>query len=1083
MVWSNICARYKDESGVEHEKPFWSPPRRPPTAPTFSLNNETHVAFVHAFTRLSAEMFGVDTKLSGGVADKGNFCEVLRTRVPKIESVWKQEKAHAKEEVDATELVRKIVGARGGRSSALYSLRNLRTTFFEKDDDNNGHIALVNAASNIRACSYGIEPLSFEETKVIAGKIIPAIATTTSAVAGLVIIEMVKVVKFRLHHGSECFAHPPVSGISLDGRIAIFRDANLNLALSEGAVNLMDPQTPQRLSIPGCDEVVTRWSRWEFDAWREMTVQDLIDFVSRRVSGVKIQSVVELKTGTTVFRRDANRSGNITHESEQYHELLPKLLEASRSDFVDLQVTTLPNSTANEPMPLPTVRLYIKPRKSALVIWIRRAQSPNLQHKRTIAAGPEPAFIDISAGIRLLLSLAGVESVVKHIADFDELFLRHSPLPMTLLSRAGCLPCSFNIAVQDVSSGSWYFGLANILEGLEQRFRVYLHPEHNLRPAAPFLQSGRTLAFFMETWIPRSAQLLAQNYGASVASSARTVAENDLAFAAVQDDISQVVQSFKTLFACGSRISYPDFALVPLLPLFVERAVVEAQATRRRVEHGKASRLPVEQTSAFFRRMLETMCADIAPVICHEKKFSVAILLPRSKCTPGVRGTESGVEVEDASDGAGWCQVTVRSFPVDVTVDAVIRVVENIVLASRQETGDFEADMLAAYRLRFCPTQSCSRSMRSTRDITVRLGGSKTGSSKANRNWHYSEAGGRLSMQCILPNGHFVRSVPFKGSESLLKATGVFGLDRVFVDFTCDARLNSGTSTLKLADLARRASACRGDGSEATTGSALGAFLPCAACGEEGKCLDDRHVRLECAFIPPPLRQRSYSEEMQELIDLGELQKVRAVDMSAVQHSFWKEAVASQPRNMSRIEEELRSLQTALPLSDEGGSIFVAYDRERPWVMKALVIGPVDTPYQNGCFEFDVLLPSNYPASAPKMKLVTTGNGSVRFNANLYANGKVCLSLLGTWRGPGWDPKRSTLLQVLQSIPWNIMIGEPVAGMCWFNEPGYDSGRTGHKTKLGKLYSEAYVRSADSRVKVKLHLISMLCVTLAIFQY
>ena len=138
----------------------------------------------------------------------------------------------------------------------------------------------------------------------------------------------------------------------------------------------------------------------------------------------------------------------------------------------------------------------------------------------------------------------------------------------------------------------------------------------------------------------------------------------------------------------------------------------------------------------------------------------------------------------------------------------------------------------------------------------------------------------------------------------------------------------------------------------------------------------------------------------------------------------------------------------------------MAYDRERPWVMKALIVGPVDTPYQNGCFEFDVLLPSNYPASPPKMKLVTTGNGSVRFNANLYANGKVCLSLLGTWRGPGWDPKRSTLLQVLQSIPWNIMIGEPVAGMCWFNEPGYDSGRTGHKTQVGKLYSEAYVSRA-----------------------
>jgi hypothetical protein len=32
--------------------------------------------------------------------------------------------------------------------------------------------------------------------------------------------------------------------------------------------------------------------------------------------------------------------------------------------------------------------------------------------------------------------------------------------------------------------------------------------------------------------------------------------------------------------------------------------------------------------------------------------------------------------------------------------------------------------------------------------------------------------------------------------------------------------------------------------------------------------------------------------------------------------------------------------------------------------------------------------------------------------SNLYAEGKVCLSLLGTWQGPGWSPDTSTLSQV-----------------------------------------------------------------------
>ncbi len=60
----------------------------------------------------------------------------------------------------------------------------------------------------------------------------------------------------------------------------------------------------------------------------------------------------------------------------------------------------------------------------------------------------------------------------------------------------------------------------------------------------------------------------------------------------------------------------------------------------------------------------------------------------------------------------------------------------------------------------------------------------------------------------------------------------------------------------------------------------------------------------------------------------------------------------------------------------------------------------------------------------------------MRFNPNLYSDGKVCLSLLGTWRGQSgenWDPKFSTLLQVLLSIQ-SIIMSDDV----YFNEPGYE---------------------------------------------
>jgi hypothetical protein len=123
----------------------------------------------------------------------------------------------------------------------------------------------------------------------------------------------------------------------------------------------------------------------------------------------------------------------------------------------------------------------------------------------------------------------------------------------------------------------------------------------------------------------------------------------------------------------------------------------------------------------------------------------------------------------------------------------------------------------------------------------------------------------------------------------------------------------------------------------------------------------------------------------------------------------------------------------------------------------------VGSPYEGGCFEFDMVVPPEYPAVPPKCKLITTGRGSVRFNANLYTNGKVCLSLLGTWQGPGWDPNVSNLLQVVESIPFNIMIGEPISGHPWFNEPGYmdrdcPSGSESSMTPFGKACSKEYNR-------------------------
>lgn len=53
-------------------------------------------------------------------------------------------------------------------------------------------------------------------------------------------------------------------------------------------------------------------------------------------------------------------------------------------------------------------------------------------------------------------------------------------------------------------------------------------------------------------------------------------------------------------------------------------------------------------------------------------------------------------------------------------------------------------------------------------------------------------------------------------------------------------------------------------------------------------------------------------------------------------------------------------------------------DENRMDFVRALITGTVDTPYSRGCFVFDVYFPSSYPVDPPLVKIITTGNGTVR---------------------------------------------------------------------------------------------------------
>jgi len=138
---------------------------------------------------------------------------------------------------------------------------------------------------------------------------------------------------------------------------------------------------------------------------------------------------------------------------------------------------------------------------------------------------------------------------------------------------------------------------------------------------------------------------------------------------------------------------------------------------------------------------------------------------------------------------------------------------------------------------------------------------------------------------------------------------------------------------------------------------------------------------------------------------------------------------------MKRILSDINDI-----IVDPVEGIYISYDEDNLKTIRALIIGPEGTPYEDGAYFFTLQFPEKYPFTHPTAKFETI-NQQIRFNPNLYEGGKVCLSILGTWSGPKWTSVQ-TIKSVLLSIQ-SLMSENPIV-----NEPGHEtSKKTDEKSK------------------------------------
>jgi hypothetical protein len=350
---------YPLDTQTKDGKLFWTAPKRPPHDIEFNPNEEMQANFIGACACLYASTNRIPIPYKNPRDKESKLDMAKKAAAYKVkefipdESEAKQIKSMVEKEEnenDVEEEEEKVVQEDFNLNELMLDLKShlkvilpklkkgesfMQIEEFEKDVDTNFHVDFISSISNLRCTNYNLKQCTWLDVKLKAGRIIPALATTTAAVAGMQSLELIKLLKCD--------------------KLEEFRNYYLNLALP--FVQASEPGVVKKTKIHEKLEV-DLWTRWDIEN-KDITLRQLMQWVRDKFE----LNVRDIMNGNeAIFMHSImNIAGKEKQKEEVLDSKIIDLTDSEGEDHIDLRITcTLEEDDDKIIEGVPPIRVYFK---------------------------------------------------------------------------------------------------------------------------------------------------------------------------------------------------------------------------------------------------------------------------------------------------------------------------------------------------------------------------------------------------------------------------------------------------------------------------------------------------------------------------------------------------------------------------------------------------------------------------------------------------------------------------------------------------------------------------------------------------